>query len=159
MDGGTRSFTEFFEVEYQPVLRVTYVIVGSWHVAQEITQEAFTKAFVNWRRVSGYDRPGAWVRRVAIRDAVRSRKRSQRPLHVLQPSVVEPPELAETAQLLTGLSAKQRAAVALHYLEDRPVDEVAAQLRCTPSTVRTHLQRAREVLAVSLAETTGGTDV
>lgn len=158
MDGGSDGFTEFFEGEYTPVLRVTFVIVGSWHIAQEITQDAFTKAFVNWRRISDYDRPGAWVRRVAIRDAVRSRNRATRPLPRAAVQHAAPPELTETAHLLRGLSPKQRAAVALHYLDDRSITETAAQLRCSESTVRTHLQRAREVLAVLLAESTGATD-
>ena len=158
MDGGQSGFTEFFEDEYTAVLRVTFVIVGSWHVAQEITQDAFTKAFVNWRRISDYDRPGAWVRRVAIRDAVRSKNRAARQIPLPADQHAAGPELTESAHLLEGLSPKQRAAAALHYPGARPIAPVAAQRRCAEPTVRTHLQRAREALAVTLAATTGASD-
>ena len=46
----------------------------------------------------------------------------------------------------------QRAAVALYYLEDRPVDEVADLLEVAPATVRQHLFRARKHLSDALGE-------
>jgi RNA polymerase sigma factor (sigma-70 family) len=50
------------------------------------------------------------------------------------------------------LPPQQRAAVALHYLEDLPVDEVASLMAVAPATVRQHLFKARSHLAVELGE-------
>ena len=50
------------------------------------------------------------------------------------------------AALLGGLSEAQRTAVSLHYLEDRPVLEVAQAMGLPENTVKTHLARARAAM-------------
>jgi RNA polymerase sigma-70 factor (ECF subfamily) len=45
------------------------------------------------------------------------------------------------------LPARQAAAVALHYLEDRPVTEVASILGCAEGTAKAHLHKGRTNLA------------
>lgn len=52
-----------------------------------------------------------------------------------------------------ALPTRQAQVVALHYLEDRSVDDVAAVLGCAPATVKVHLHRARTTLATTLAPT------
>jgi RNA polymerase sigma factor (sigma-70 family) len=47
---------------------------------------------------------------------------------------------------LARLPARQRAAVALAYLEDLPVDDIAKALGCAVSTAKTHLARGRDAL-------------
>ena len=73
-----RAFDELFHREHAAILRSVHLVVGDLEVARELTQEAFTRLYVEWSRVSGYDRPGAWVRRVALRLAVRARTRCPR---------------------------------------------------------------------------------
>jgi RNA polymerase sigma-70 factor (ECF subfamily) len=53
------------------------------------------------------------------------------------------------------LPPQQRAAIALHYLEDRSVADIAEILECTPSTAKNHLHKGRTRLAQVLE---GGTD-
>lgn len=53
---------------------------------------------------------------------------------------------------MADLSPMQRAAVALYYLEDLPVEAIAEDLGCEPSTVRVHLSRGRRSLAALLGE-------
>ena len=50
------------------------------------------------------------------------------------------------------LPPRQRAAVALHYLQDLPVAEVAELMEVAPATVRQHLFKARSQLAQGLGE-------
>lgn len=45
------------------------------------------------------------------------------------------------------LSDKQRTAIALYYVDDLPLDEIASVLGCSAGTVKTHLQRGRRRLA------------
>jgi len=154
VDGPASSFDDVFRDDYRDVVRVVAPIVGSVADGEAVAQDAFLKAFVRWRRVGGYDRPGAWVRRVAIRDAVRFAERRRR-----RPSPDAPPgadlEQAAVARLdlaraLGLLSPRQRACVVLHHLTDLPVAEVADALGCAEPTVRVHLHRARAVLARAL---------
>jgi RNA polymerase sigma-70 factor (ECF subfamily) len=153
VDGPGSTFEEAFRSEYPGVVRVISPIVGSVEDAEAITQDAFVKAYSRWKRIGGYDRPGAWIRRVAIRDAVRFVERRRQ-------SVPNSPAPADSSESVVGaidlngallqLSPKQRACVVLHYLADWPVAEVAAAVGCREATVRVHLHRARGALAASL---------
>jgi DNA-directed RNA polymerase specialized sigma24 family protein len=53
---------------------------------------------------------------------------------------------------LLALPRQQRAVIALFYLEDRPVAEIATLLGCSEGTVKTHLSRGRAALATRLGE-------
>src|SRR5947207_14984788 len=72
------AFEMFFLTEHGSVLRTLQLILGDRQAAEDATQEAFYRLLVHWRKDSQYDRPGAWVRRVAIRIATRARG-SRRP--------------------------------------------------------------------------------
>jgi len=156
-----RDYEWVFRAGFASVARTVFLIVGSQAVAEEITQEAFIKLLQKWSTVSDYERPEAWARKVAVRIAVRhvGRERS-RPLRELRaqplPPVESPLPDPEVARAVAALAPMQRAAVALYYWEDRPVLEIARLLQVSESTVKQHLYRAREHLAVALREEVTG---
>ncbi|MFP3900240.1 MAG: sigma factor-like helix-turn-helix DNA-binding protein, partial [Acidimicrobiia bacterium] len=59
----------------------------------------------------------------------------------------------EVWEAVRALPARQAQAIALHYLDDRSVDEVAHVLGCAPGSVKTHLHRGRVTLARALGLT------
>lgn len=163
MHGPRSTFEEAFRAEYAGVVRVIAPIVGSVEDAEAIAQDAFVKAYTRWTRIGRYDRPGAWIRRVAIRDAVRFADRERRPIPAAateRGSSDSVASLLDLAAALRQLPAQQRACVVLHYLADWPVADVAEALGCKEATVRVHLHRARDALAATLGtdaeETTDG---
>lgn len=145
----------FFRAEYAQVVRSAYLVMYDADGARDVAQEAFVQVFRHWAKVSRYDKPDAWVRRVAIRLAVKAAKRQQRlsnleegaDLSVSQPVVDE-----ELAAAVASLPGNQRAAVVLFYFEDRPINEIAEILDCSTATVKVHLHRARKKLADRLGE-------
>ena len=157
--GRDEEFRDVFADDYDRVVRTVYLILRDQGHAEEIAQEAFLELLRHWTRVSRHDLPDAWVRRVAIRMAVRSLKR-ERALEKALLRVV-PEDRSESMDAVAGadvlnavaaLPARQRAAVVLFYYEDRPVDEVAQILDCSPSTARVHLHKARKRLGALLSE-------
>src|SRR5712691_7056522 len=74
---GGGSFDALYRDSFAVVVRSVRWVVGDTEVAREIAQDAFVAALVHWRKVSSYENPGAWVRRVAIRQAVRAVKRTR----------------------------------------------------------------------------------
>src|SRR5689334_20731639 len=76
--GGEDGFVALFRDQYLWVLRTVVLIVGDQEVARDLTQEAFARGFVRWRRVATLEAPGGWIRRVAIRLAVREAERTRR---------------------------------------------------------------------------------
>lgn len=151
------DYERVFRAEHDAIVRTAYLVTGDRETAREVAQDAFAELHRHWRKVRGYDKPGAWLRRVAIRRAVRVRQaRTRRPEAELPADLPAPPGTAAVdAELLASLrrlSPAQRAAIVLHYFEDRPVSEVADLLGCKPATASVHLHRARVRLAELLGE-------
>ena len=151
------AFEALFRRELGPISRTAYLIVGDWEVAREIAQDTFVQVLRHWEKVGAMESSGGWARRVAIRKAVRSRRRDARgraSLRTVIPTLLGEPDLAglDVHRALLTLPARQRAAIALHYLEDRPVTEIAMLLGCSEGTVKTHLARGRAALATQLGE-------
>ncbi|MFI0792142.1 RNA polymerase sigma factor [Micromonospora rubida] len=149
-----------------------YAVTGDLSEAQEAVQEAFTRALAAPRRTAELENPEAWLRRVAVNIA-RSRYRRRRVLDGLLRRIGPPPVVADREPehlallaALRDLPEGQRHALALHYLVDLPVDEVAETLGVSAGTIKSRLSRGRKVLALLLTDpdpdtttTTGRTDV
>src|ERR1700741_417002 len=84
-----RDFDAFFERNFDPVARTLTLATGSREVAEEATQDAFTKALQHWRRVRTMDRPDGWVYVVAM-NAARSRLRKRTTLPQVDEPTVDP---------------------------------------------------------------------
>jgi RNA polymerase sigma-70 factor, ECF subfamily len=157
-DEESDEFGALFRAEYAVVAHAVFLMLGDREAARDVTQEAFIQLLSHWKKVSSYDKPGAWVRRVAIRLAGRaaageSRRRAAS-AGLVQPVTAGPADL-DLQRALLRLAPAQRAAVILHYLEDRPVREVAEVLGCQETTARVHLHRGRRRLEELLSENQG----
>ena len=147
------SFDAFYGAQFDRVLKTASLVTRDYAVAEEVTQEAFAKAYASWWRVSRYEMPDAWVRKVAMRMALRQVQRRKTFDALVQR--MPAPEAATTVHqdegrvstLVAQLPPGQRVAIVLHYLEDRPISEIAEIMDCSPSTVKVHLHRARKKLA------------
>jgi DNA-directed RNA polymerase specialized sigma24 family protein len=144
------SFDEVFVAEFAAVERTVFLVVHDRELAKELTQDAFLALLRAWRKVSRYERPGAWVRRVAIRLAVRALRHREFRVRAERSASGPPgptgPRDLDVWRAVGALPARQRAAVVLFYFEDRPVEDVADMLGCSPQTARVHLFRARQRL-------------
>lgn len=146
-----------FRASFSSITRTVFLIVHDREAAEEITQEAFVKLLQCWDAVAGYDHPQAWVRKVAtrmaVRHAARERRRPTLEARAYRPRAVTPSDPAlDVIEAVRDLAPMQRAAVVLHYFEDRPVGEIAGALQVSESTVKQHLYRARTHLARTLGE-------
>jgi RNA polymerase sigma-70 factor (ECF subfamily) len=147
------SFTWFFAAEYPAVVRSLCQLVGR-HDAEDLAQEAFVRLHQRWARISRYERPDAWVRRVAINLAItharRERRRGDRETRAerMTPELAETPEPdSRVVDALRALSPRDQALVVLFYFEDRPVSEAAEILEMSVGAAKVALHRARARLA------------
>jgi RNA polymerase sigma factor (sigma-70 family) len=149
------EYSWFYQGEYANVARSVFLILHDRQRAEDISQDAFVQLYANWGKVSRFQRPDAWVRRVAIRMAVRHLKREQkRPTiegHVDEP-VLRGPVDTDLLRAVGELPAAQRIAVVLFYFEDRPIAEIVDLLGSSDGAVKMSLQRARHRLAELLVE-------
>jgi len=152
------EFEELYTSAFGRLVGQLFLITGNLHEAEEVVQEAFTRAAGRWPRLRDYDQPEMWVRRVAINLATDGRRRARRRLAMLaqldaEAAAVVPPISVDglaVAAALAGLPRRHRQVVVLHYLLDLPVQEVARQLALPVGTVKSRLARARSALAMQL---------
>jgi RNA polymerase sigma-70 factor, ECF subfamily len=153
-----RSFDDFYRTEYPRLLRVLSAADLS---AADSLQEAFTKAAAAWPRVSQYDEPAAWVRRVAVHEMLNERRSTRRRAAAVETlSVVSGTEAVDRDQLLDlavaidSLPAQQRIALTLFYLGGLTSAQTADAMGISGGAVRFHLHQAR----IGLRETLGAHD-
>jgi RNA polymerase sigma-70 factor (ECF subfamily) len=157
-------FEHFYFEEYPRVVKLVYALSGSRVGAEDIAQEAFLRAYRDWERVGSYEHQAAWVRRVATNLAtsgLRRRLTEARALARLagrREPVLEPlsAEEADFGRALRALPRRQAQAVALFYVEDLSVSQIAVVLDCAEGTVKAHLAKARHALARRLQLDPGG---
>jgi RNA polymerase sigma-70 factor (ECF subfamily) len=149
------AFEDFYGREYLAVVGLAYALSGSRWGAEDLAQEAFMAAHRDWARIGLYDKPGAWVRRVVANLSVSSLRRRAAEARALArfPFGHETalPDLAdgdpEFWAGIRSLPRRQAQVVALYYLEDRSVAEIAEILDVTLGTVKRHLHNGRQALA------------
>lgn len=148
------QFDSFYESEFEAVTALAYALSGSRLAAEDLAQDAFLAAYRRWDVIGRYDSPGGWVRRVVanrsasvIRRRVVEAKALSRMVDSTDLLPELSPEAADVWRAVRRLPRRQAQAVALFYLEDLSLDDVADTLGVSVETVRTHLSRARKKLA------------
>lgn len=152
------DFDDFYRREFPLMVALASSVGAGPGVAEDLAQDALIKAHRNWTKISQYDNPGTWVRRVTINLATSSARRKTSEMKAklkLRNSAslaltLTSPEHEPIWAAVAELPPQQRAAIALHYLEDRPVAQIAEILECSPSTAKVHLHKARTRLAEQL---------
>lgn len=162
--GDASAFEEIVRLYQRRVYGVALRIVRAHDVADDVTQEAFLRA---WRSLERFDlgRPfGPWVCRIAANLAVnhvrspRAREEGLPEAHAETRSR-EPGPLgalldAEGARVLEAalaeLPQEQRAVLVLRAVEELSYAEIAESLGISAGTVMSRLYRARERLALAL---------
>jgi RNA polymerase sigma-70 factor, ECF subfamily len=157
-DVQTPTFEEFFLAEFPRLVSMLTAWSGDRSVAEDLAQDALVQAHRNWATVSALDRPGTWVRRVALNRSSnegRRRRRERVALSRLRADgdheVVIPTADVQLWARVRALPATQRDATIMRYVDDLPLADIAAVLGCSDGTVKTHLQRARQTLAGQLS--------
>lgn len=155
--GGPASFDDFYRREHRPLLRLAWTLVGRRDLAEELVQDTMLSVHRRWGTVRGYDSPGSFARRVLLNGAASAARRrvvERAALARVQAMTTAPPDEAppddELWSAMRALPERQAQTVALHYLEDRSVADIAIVLGIAESTVKVHLHRGRLALARSL---------
>ncbi len=157
-DGG---FEAVYRSEVHALSALAASLVGDPERGAEIAHEALLRAFRSGQKVGHMDRPGAWVRRVTINlaiDATRRRRREARMAPRLLASASPEGSPAGVGvddpfwHAVRGLPERQRAIVALRYVEDMSLEDIARTLEIAVGTVKSALNAAKATLAFQLGE-------
>ena len=159
MQPSTADFDAFYQASARRVLLYLYAVCGDLGDAQDLTQEAYARAWQHWPKVSGYDSPEGWVRATGWRLAANRwrglRRRWAAHARLGPPDAVTPspsPDRVAVVAALQQLPKAQRQTVALHYLLDMSVHDIALHTGTPAGTVKARLSRARTALAGLLGD-------
>lgn len=156
----TEEFDTFYRNTRQRLFTMVYALMGDVGEAQDVTQDAYARAWQRWERVSGYADPEGWVRTVARRIVISRWRRARNALTALRRAAPTDhdaghlpgpgPDLVALVAALATLPAHMRTALVLHHLVDLSVADVARETGVPEGTVKARLSRGRRALAAAL---------
>jgi len=144
--------------------RVAFSVLRQRQDAEDVSQEAFIKAFRKYHQLRDRERFRAWLVRIAWRLAVDRQRRDSRRIFGERIDGTAVPLTAEGADAMIiceraahlwnaidALSDKLRVVVVLACIEEHDLRQVARLLRLPEGTVRSRLFNARQRLKALLA--------
>lgn len=155
----TPDFDEWVAARGLALLRLAYVLTGSREDAEDVVQDALSRALPRWSRISRLADPDAYVRRMVVNANVsrwrRTRKReTPRPVPdgALVASGVALEEHDALWRACQRLPDEQRIAIVLRYYEDLDYAEIAALTGVREGSVRSRVSRGIAALRAELGE-------
>jgi len=152
------EFTEFVHQTGTQLYRTALLLTGDHHLAEDLTQTTYAKAYASWRRVSRADNPVGYARTILLNTFLshrRLRRNGEQPTETLPDhgaSEADPSIRIDLLAALARLSPTDRAVLVARYWEDRSISETAAALRLSEPAVRTRSKRALERLRPHLLD-------
>ena len=159
--GANDAFGELVTRYQTGVFNVCYRMLHERGEAEDLTQETFMRAYDRLHTFDLEREFGPWIRRVAANlclnhleaqkvtaplDEERDADESQRP----EKQVEVKERSAQVHTALASLPPHYRAVVELRHYQELSYDEIAAELNIPLSDVKSHLFRARKILAEQL---------
>jgi RNA polymerase sigma-70 factor, ECF subfamily len=148
------EFEDFFTRHQQDIFGYLWRITGEEQAAYDLCQETFLRAWKQFGTISTYERPGAWLLRVATNLAINHQrhhaKSNGRLLELTEYDATESDpalhivERDAVATALLALPVRHRMALVLRIVYGMPFQEIAQALGVSQVAARTTLSRARQ---------------
>lgn len=161
------SFDEWVAARGPALLRLAHTLTGDAGEAEDVVQDALSRALPRWGRIAGLDDVDAYVRRMVV-NAHTSRWRAWRrrvtPVEQIADAPVPEragPEWDERRRIWDAcrlLPEVQRTAVVLRFYEQLEYAEIAALTGVREGSVRSRVSRGLATLRTELGETAEGDD-
>ena len=153
------AFETFFEATYPTMYQALYLLTGDRFEAEDLAQEAMTRALERWDRIAGMDAPAGYVFRTAMN---LNRKRIRRILVRARRPIADEPtpdhskgvgDQQDVRRALATVPRGEREALVLIDWLEMNAEEAGRVLRIAPGAVRTRLHRGRAKLRHELGGT------
>jgi RNA polymerase sigma factor (sigma-70 family) len=122
-------------------------ILGPGPDAEDVAQETLARAYLRWGEVGGTSWSNAWVARVSRNlaiDVLRGRRYADAvdlEVAATVDDLAAAVNRVEAQRALSVLSGREREVLSLRFLEDRSTAEIAEELGCSVSAVKTYSAR------------------
>jgi RNA polymerase sigma-70 factor (ECF subfamily) len=161
--GDSRAQRVLYETHVDRIYRLTFRLTGSEHLAREMTQDTFVRAFAGIDGFRGEAAFGTWLHSIAVSVTLNELKRLKRersrqvPLEdasmVTNSKPLSDPVLRDRlAKAVAALPEGCRTVFMMHDAEGFTHEEIAAALGVTTGTTKAQLARSRAKLRLALAD-------
>lgn len=152
-----------YDMHVDRIYRLTYRLSGREHLARELTQDTFVRAFAGLANFRGDSAFGSWLHSIAVSVSLNELKRLSRqrtreaPLEEARmesrTAPFSDPLLRERlAAAVATLPEGCRTVFLMHDAEGYTHEEIAAALGVTAGTSKAQLSRGRAKLRLALAD-------
>ncbi len=161
--GEAADFERLMRASYRLIYRIAYSVLGNGADAEEVSQDAFLRAYEKFSSLRDAEKFRPWVARTAWRLALNRRRGSARAMGrdtswVALRAPMEDPEAEASAREFEDrvraeverLPEKLRAVMRLSGVEEMDLRTIAAVLEIPEGTVRSRLHLARRTLLRTL---------
>ncbi|MFC2087314.1 RNA polymerase sigma factor [Bacteroidota bacterium] len=174
VNGDQKAYAELMNRYYDAIYYMLLKMVNNKSDAEDLTIEAFGKAFKNVKQYTPNYAFSTWLFKIATNnciDFIRKKKanlisidqpneESEDPTAMLQASTLDPEEILIkeqkiilTREVVSKLKPRYRNLVELRYFKEYSYEEIAQELNLPIGTVKAQLFRARELLFQILKNT------
>jgi RNA polymerase sigma-70 factor (ECF subfamily) len=161
--GDASAHRALYDTHVERIYRLTYRLTGLEHLARELTQDTFVRAFAAIDGFRGDSAFGTWLHTIAVSLTLNELKRRKRerardaPLedaltHTASAPYSDPILREKLMKAVNDLPEGCRTVFMMHDSEGFTHQEIAAALGVTEGTSKAQLARARGKLRVALAE-------
>lgn len=174
LNGNQDAYAEIVDLYQSRLYHVCYRMLGNKHEAEDITQEAFLRAYINLHTFDQKRKFSTWIFRIATNLCI-DRIRKKKPDYHLDAQVpgtdgldmysqiaaseelpveqLEKMEMQERLQYeISRLPDKYRSVIVLKYMEELPLQEISEILDLPLGTVKTRIHRGREALRKQMSQ-------
>jgi len=153
------AFADLYRTNFARLVVLATAVSGEATFAEDIVQDAMGKAHDRWEEVGNFASPEAWVRRLVVNASIDRKRRiirESKALLKLRPTTEKvsymPKSYPEVWEAITKLAPRQRAAIALFYMEGYSTAEISEILGTKESTTRVLLHKGRNSLRQILGD-------
>lgn len=132
---------------------LTALCCGDASLADDLAQDAFVKAYLSCDGFRDESKFSTWIYRIAYNTFISYQRSCQATGSLAETTLVESCQHADSAfkyqelyQALDKLSAKERTAILLHYMQGYAINEISEITDASPEAVKQQLSRGRQHL-------------
>ncbi|QBR93563.1 SigE family RNA polymerase sigma factor [Nocardioides euryhalodurans] len=156
--GRVLDFDAWVAARGDELFRLAYVITGNRADAEDVVQDALSRALPRWERIAAVEDPDAYVRRMVVNAHTswwRKFRRRESPVAEVRLGESAEPDVAEQDRVwraCLALPVDQRVAVVLRYYEQRDYADIADLTGVREGTVRSRVSRGLAALRTELED-------
>lgn len=162
-NGEEQAFDQLFRAYHGPLTYYAFKFLQDEQGAEDIVQDCFVQLWERRHKLTEVQAIAGYLYRCVYNQCCTWLQKQRRTASAteLPPQTEEPAFLVESGilqqilQVIDQLPSRLKEVIRLHYLEEKPLEEIAQYLGIAPETARKHRYRAIQLIRKTLSAAGG----